>query len=301
MTKKIIATLIVLLFCVGCLGIASAENSTNGTSTNSGSVDLSSYIHPISITDKGIEFSDGFTGFCLNSSKAQITTGDGFESQKTGNDEIQNYIKLAIIEAYKQGCEGNLAKIISSFADGTYKLSNDNVIKAVLKSNDTIGDKAVVELGDSVEGNFEFELLKDVKGEKSDCLAYNVSLKEIRNDTEHAASTNNTTDKTNGTSDKNSTEPADNKTDDNKQKQETITNETNKTIENKTNTVIINENNTTIINQNNTKIINKTNDNPQNATIPNKILRTVGNPIFLLVVVIVIAAVAAVLIRRKGK
>lgn len=313
MNRKIIATLIVLLFFVGCLGIASAENSTNETAKTNESIDLSKYIHPISITDKGIEFSDGFVGFALNSTKDPITTADGFENQKTGNDEIQNYVKLAIIEAYKRGCEDNLAKIISSFADGSYKLSNDNVIKAVLKSNETIGDNATVELEDSMEGNFEFELLKDVKGKKSDCLAYKVSLKEI-------SKSNNTTNVTNGTGDKNTTEPvdnktnatngtdgknaagpADNKTDGNKQNQKTIENETNQTIKNKTNTVIVNENNTTIINQNNTKVINKTNDHPENATIQNKILQTVGNPIFLLVVVIIIAAVAIVLLRRKGQ
>ena len=320
MNKKIIATLIVLLFFVGCLGIASAENSTNETATTNESMDMSNYIHLISITGKGIEFSDGFIGFCLDSTKDQITADDGFESQNTGSDEIQNYVKLAIIEAYRQGSEDNLAKIISSFADGTYKNSNDNVIKTVLQSNEIIGDSAVVELDDSIEGHFEFELLKDVKGEKSDCLAYKVSLNEVANET--APSTNNTTDDINGTDDKNTTEPTDNKTDDkqddkqddkkednktddkqddNKQNQVPIANETNQTITNNTNTVIINENNTTIINQNNTKVVNKTNDTPQNKTITHDIIRTVGNPIFLLIVVIIIAAVAAVLLRRKGQ
>lgn len=305
MDKKIIATLIVLLFCAGCLGIASAENSTNGTTGNNESPDISSYIHPISITGKGIEFSDGFTGFCLDSTKDSITTEDGFASQKTSNDEIQNYVKLAIIEAYKQGCENDLAKIIASFADGSYKNSNDKVITTVLKSQDPLGDNVTVELEDSIEATFEFELLKDVKGKKSDCLAYNVSLKEMPNNVKlTATSDDNATG--NGTDDgKNTTNPTDNKTDDkqdaNKQKQDPIVNETNQTIVNKTNTVIINENNTTIINQNNTKLINETNDTPQNATIPDKIMKTVGNPIFLLIVVIAIAAIVAVVMRRKGQ
>ncbi|WP_407424632.1 hypothetical protein [Methanobrevibacter sp.] len=314
MDKKIIATLIVLLFCVGCLGIASAENITNETAKSNESPDMSGHIQPISITDKGIEFSDGFAGFCLDSTKDPITTADGFARQKTGNDEIQNYVKLAIIEAYKQGCENNLAQIIASFADGSYKNSNDKVITAVLKSQDTIGDNATVELEDSVEGTFEFELLKDMNGKKSDCLAYKVSLKEVQNNDKLAATANNNaTDDNNGTDDNGNTtnstdnktndkqddEKTENKTDDNKQ--DTIVNETNKTIVNKTNTVIVNEKNTTIINQNNTKVINKTNDTPQNATIPNKLLRTVGNPIFLLIVVIVIAAVVAVVMRRKGQ
>ena len=182
MNKKIIVTLIVLLFCVGCLSMVSADNSTNETSQDDESIDLSNYIVPISITDNGIEFSDGFTGFCLDSTKESITTEDGFTSQKTGGDELQNYVKLAIIEAYKQGCEDNLGQIIASFADGSYKNSNDKVITAVLESQEKIGDKAVVDLEDSIEGTFEFELLEPATGDKSDCLAYKVSLKEVNND-----------------------------------------------------------------------------------------------------------------------
>ena len=100
MNKKIILTLIVLLFCVSCLSLVSADNSTNETSDNE-SVDMANYIMPISIAGNEIEFSDGFTGFCLDSSMNQITADDGFESQQTGRGEIQNYVKLAIIEAYK--------------------------------------------------------------------------------------------------------------------------------------------------------------------------------------------------------
>lgn len=314
MDKKIVATLVVLLFCAGCLGIVSAENNTNETAQSNVGSDMSGHIQPISITDKGIEFSDGFTGFCLDSTKDPITTADGFARQNTNSDEIQNYVKLAIIEAYKQGCENNLAQIIASFVDGSYKNSNDKVIASVLKSQATAGDNATVELEDSIEGTFEFELLKDVNGKKSDCLAYKVSLKEVQNnDKLTAPAENNATADNNGTDDNgNTTNSTDNKTNDRQDgkktenktadnKQETIVDETNKTIVNKTNTVIVNEKNTTIINQNNTKVINKTNDTPQNATIPNKILRTVGNPIFLLIVVIVIAAVVVVVMRRKGQ
>lgn len=311
MDKKIIAALIVLLFCVGCLGIASAENSTNETAENNESQDMSNHIIPISITGKGIEFSDGFTGFSLDSTKEKITTDDGFDSQKTGNDKIQNYVKLAIIEAYRQGCEDNLARIIENFADGSYENSNDRVVVAVLKSNESIGDNATVELEDSMEGSFEFELLKDVNGKKSDCLAYKVSLKEIPNDGNATPASDNATEDNATDDSSNSTEPADNqtddkqddkkidnKTDDNEQKEETIVNETNVTIENKTNTVVVNENNTTVINQNNHKIV-KTSEAPKKATPQDTIMKTVGNPIFLLVVVIVIVAIAAVIMHRK--
>lgn len=334
MNKKIIVTLIVLLFCVGCLGIVSADNSTNETSQSDESVDLSDYILPISITDEGIEFSDGFTGFCLDSTKESITAEDGFTSEKTGSDEIQNYVKLAIIEAYKQGCEDDLGKIIASFADGSYKNSDDKVITAVLESQEKIDDKAVVDLEDSIEGTFEFELLKPADGNKSDCLAYKVSLKEVENDdklaavaddnateeldknndTEDAltnssddnqdnekatATTNDTGDDEKAAASKDNDAEKDNGTDENKTP-EKIVNETNKTIVNKTNTLIVNENNTTIVNNTHIKHINNvTNDTPENETIQDKLIKTVGNPISILILVIAIAAIAAVAMRRK--
>lgn len=340
MNKKIIVTLIVLLFCVSCLGIVSADNSTNETLESNEtlqsneSIDLSNYIVPISISGNVIEFNDGFTGFCLDSTKESITTEDGFTSQATSSDEIQNYVKLAIIEAYKQGCEDKLGQIIASFADGSYKNSGDKVITEVLKSDENIGNEAVVDLEDSIEGTFEFELLKPATGDKSDCLAYRVSLKEVANDDKlGAAADDNVTEETendtddaltnasedvqdkknttaaidNQTEDDEETAAADNQTEDvnktadtavNKTK-ETVINETNKTTINKTNTLTINENNTTIINQKNTKIVNKTNDTPQNETIPEKLMKTVGNPIFILIVVIAIAAIVAVTMRRK--
>ena len=344
MNKKIIVTLIVLLFCVSCLGIVSADNSTNETSDNNESIDLSNYIVPISISGNVIEFDDGFTGFCLDSTKESITTEDGFTSQSTSSDEIQNYVKLAIIEAYKQGCEDNLGQIIASFADGSYKNSDDKVITEVLKSDEPIGNEAVADLEDSIEGTFEFELLKPATGDKSDCLAYKVSLKEVpsedklaaaaddnateeldkNNDTEDALTNSSddnqdkekATDSSNDTGDdektvvskdndtekdKKTEDAKDNETDENKTP-EKIVNETNKTIVNKTNTLIVNENNTTIVNKTTITHINKTtNDTPQNETIPEKLIKTVGNPIFILIVVIAIAAIAAVAMRRKDQ
>ncbi|MBE6509506.1 MAG: hypothetical protein E7Z77_08870 [Methanobrevibacter sp.] len=338
MNKKIIVTLIVLLFCISCFSIVTAENITNGTTdandtinTNDGKVlDMSNHIKPISIIGNRIEFSDGFTGFCLDLTKADITNDDGFVSEPTSNSGIQNYVKLAIIEAYKQGCESNLNQIIASFSDGSYASSNDKVISAVLKSQEKIGDSAVVELEDSTEGTFEFELLKDLNGSKSDCLAYRVSIKEVDNNgILGAAANNNTTEKTNditSTTVNKTNETVTNKTNEtttnqtvkNKTNQTTVnktnenvtnkTNETttNQTVKNETNqttnktnetkTVIINN---TTINQNNTKIINA-NETPQNATIVTKLIKAVGNPIFILMVVIVIIAVVGIYVRKKG-
>ena len=315
MNHKIIATLVALIFAVGCLGIVVAEDNNT---TELGTIEnAASHILPISISGNVVEFSDGFTGFCLDLTKEPITAEDGFVSQATGSDEIQNYVKLAIIEAYKQGCEDNLGKIIASFADGSYKNSDNEVIVEVLKSQETIGDEAVVELEDSIEGTFEFELLKPADGNKSDFLAYNVSLKEIPSDDNATEDDENNTSEgilTSASDDNQSQEnsatsqddaPLDDKKADNATEEdkipETIVNETNKTIINRTNTVILNENNTTVINQTNIKHINKTtNDEPQKEDAIQQLVKTVGNPIFLLLLVIVIAAIVAVAMNRKG-
>ena len=347
MYKKIVATLIVLIFCAGCLSMVSADNSTNETLENNESemLDMSNYILPVSVSDNGIEFSDGFTGFYLDLTKDSITTDDKFVRENAGSDEIHNYVKLAIVEAYRQGCEHDLANIIDIFAAGSFEDSDNEVVAAVLKSDETIGDSASVDLEDSIEGDFEFELLKDADGEKSDCIAYKVSLKEmpdeaklaaiadenatgegndtsdnLTEDNETADSQDNRTDETqdenktadatdNRTDEKSddstdnktdANDTAGNKTDDKKQNNETSVTETNKTIINKTTTVTINENNTTTINVNNNKVINKTNETPQNATLQDTLMRTVGNPIFILVVVFAILACAGSYMRKKG-
>ena len=335
MNKKIIATLIVLLFCACCLSIVSADNSTNETlQSNESELDMSNYVLPVSVSDSGIEFSDGFTGFYLDLTNDSITTNDKFVSQSTGSDGIQNYVKLAILEAYRQGCEHDLTNIINIFASGSYEDSNNKVVVAVLKSDETIGDSAIVDLDDSIEGDFEFELLKDADGKKSDCIAYKVSLKELPeedklaanganitaesnvtdddasddnetadpqdNETDDNQDENKTADATGNKTEEKSVDESDNKTDDNKQNNETTVTETNKTIINKTNTVTINENNTTTINVNNNKVINKTNETPQNATIQDAIVKTVGNPIFILIVVFAILAATGIYMRRKG-
>ena len=315
MNHKIIATFVVLIFAVGFLGIVVAEDNNT---TELGTIeDAASYIMPISISENAVEFSDGFTGYCLDLTKEPISAEDGFVSQPTGSDEIQNYIKLAIVEAYKQGCEDNLDQIISSFADGSYKDSDNEVIAEVLKSQETVGDEAVVELEDSIEGTFEFELLKPADGNKSDFLAYKVSLKEMPAD-DNATEENGTnpseailasSSDDNQSQEKSAALP-DNASEDAKKAEnaseedkipETIVNETNKTIINRTNTIIVNENNTTIVNQTNIKHINKTtNDEPKKEDAIQQLVKTVGNPIFLLFVVIVIAAIVAVAMQRKG-
>lgn len=312
MDKKIIALLIILIFSVGCLSFVSADNNTTDTATVENSEknvtvteeDLTDYITPVHITDKGIEFSDGFVGFCIDSAKGAITANDKFTSQNTGNDEIQNNVKLAIIDCYKSGKENNIQNVVSQAISG-----NKNY-----NSGESVGDTAVVKINNTTEATFTFELLKPADSSHSDCLAYKVSLKTVAGDDVLGASDNNVNDTVENTTENNATTEnttINNATSDNTTENKNASDEkqlpsnqtviNNNTIINNTNNTVNIENNTTIINQNNnTKIINKTNELPKNATLQQRIMRTVGNPIFLLVLVIVIIAVVAVVIRRKG-
>lgn len=292
MNKKIITLLIVLFISVSMVW---AENDT---SDELEADDNANYIMPVSIGENGIKFSDGFIGFSLDGS--DLSKSDGFTQEPTGDDKLQNYIKLAIIECYKQSRE-EIGEIVGSFCDGSYKNSDDELITAVLDSGEKIGDHAVVELDDGSKATFDFELLKSSE-DKSDCLAYKVSIDESTQDTKLGASdstANDTSESDDTPADDNDTskesEPAVSaKNKDNTQKttgedNNTEINETNKTIVNKTNTVIVHEKNTTIITKENVK-----NDTPQDT-----LLKTAGNPLFILAVVAVVIIAAAVYKSRK--
>lgn len=303
MDRKIITLLIVLFISVGMVW---AENNTSDAVEADDDIN---YIMPVSISENGIEFSDGFIGFSLDGSK--LTANDGFIPEPTGNDELQNYIKLAIIECFKQSREDDLGKVVASFCDGSYKNSNDEVITAVLDSSDKIKDSAFVELDDGSEATFDFELLKSSE-DKSDCLAYHVSVKAApqkatlgaADSASEDVSDNDSAQETGPDDDAKESEPAQSDDKDTKEKSEPVAaggteaddndteiNETNKTIINKTNTVIVNEKNTTIITKNNVK-----NDTPQDT-----ILKTAGNPLFILAVVaIILIAVVAYSKYKKG-
>lgn len=316
MTKKILTLIIILTIAISCLSIVSADNDTADTIgiTQEDEIveDAANYILVVSISNNEIKFSDGFTGFCMDSTKDSVTAEDKFTLESTGNTEIENYIKLIIIECYKQNKENEIGKIVSSFVDETYKNNSNEIIDAVLNSDEAVGSNEVININNTTEATFNFELLKSADDGKSDCLAYKVSLKKVANEDKLTASNednkenenngvtaeNNTNDKTEDNSkDKNTTE--ENKTTKNTD-EKTVINETNKTIINKTNTVIVNQNNTTIINQNNIKHINNTTDEtPKNTTVEEKLMKTVGNPIFILIVVIAVIAVVTVVIRRK--
>lgn len=291
MNYKIIAICLILLFSVCCLNSVFGEN--NATET----LQIEDYIMPISVFDDKIEFNDGFTGFCIDSGKNIPTTEDNFTCEPTSDDELENHVKLTIIECYKQNHEKDIGHLIESLVNGE---SDDEIIKEVLNSDEKIGDKKVVDINNTAEATFEFELLKSVAGEKSDCLGYTFSLKTVdeeeilgsgADDSEDIKSADNTKDM--------KTQDSENKTNHESDDNKTLVNETNRTIINKTNTVIVNENNTTVINQNNIKTINHTTkETPQNDTVQN-LLKQAGNPIFILILVIIIIAVATVVMHRK--
>lgn len=174
--------IIVLIFSLCCISIAFAQNDTaediESDDSNIETEDLSNYILPISINNGKIEFNDGFTGFALDSSKDKISEEDTFSLGEFSYSQSENYVKSAIIESYKQGRENDIANIVSKILDGDLD-TGDGVIKEVLSSEVSIGNSEVVSIDNTTEATFTFELLKSTNEEKSDCLAYKVSLKTV--------------------------------------------------------------------------------------------------------------------------
>lgn len=330
MTRKITALLIVLIFSVCLASIAFAENNSvnesqladDGQNTeidnanNQAIEDTSNYIKVTSISGREFKFNDGFTGFCL-SSTGTIETGDTFTSGAFANSQTENYVKLAIIEAYKLGKENNLGEIISKIVNGNMD-TGDEVIKAVMDSNEQIGQSKTVNIDNTTEATFTFELLKSTDEDHIECLGYTVSKKPVEpvisgdeaasddkqtadnngtqpagnstpGDNDKQADSGNATPEKNQTDDKNS---KDNKTEPKKaDNKNVVKNDT--TIVKNTTTVI--ENNTTIV-HNNVKEVNNTTA-PKNNTATN--LLKAGYPIIILLIVIVIAVVAVVIKRRE--
>lgn len=182
MNRKKMSLIIILIFSLCCISIAFAQNDTiediESDDSNIETEDLSNYILPISISNGKIEFNDGFTGFALDSSKDKISEEDTFSPGEFSYSQSENYVKSAIIESYKQGRENDIANIVSKIIDGNLD-TQDSVIKEVLSSENNIGDSEVVSIDDTTEATFTFELLKSTNEEKSDCLAYKVSLKTV--------------------------------------------------------------------------------------------------------------------------
>ena len=370
MNKKLIAIFTVILIFLCCLSAVSADNDSDVVSTDTveqttieteptptetepTEIDLSQYITVISIINGAVQFSDGYTGYSLDSSKQPATSEDGFESSGTGSaGSLSNYLKLAVVEAYKANRESDLDSIIASFVDGSYQSSSDPVIQAVLSSDETIGDNAVVKIDNTTEATFDFEVLTPVDGDTSSYFAYSVSFATVEpepeplssapveddnqtltaqddttddnqtltaqdnatDDNQTLAATDNTTDDGNSVltaqdnqsddgktkaSDDNepSSQQADNASDDGTQQGTTVVNQTNNTVVNKTDTTVVNQKNTTIITHHNVRTVDDTHKQPP---AQDNVMRTVGNPIFILIVVFVIGSAIVVALRRRG-
>lgn len=322
MKKITLAFLVILLFSIG---FAFAENNTT---ENLEIEDNGNYINVLSIIDDVIKFDDGFEGFCLDLSKDKIAAGDRFEPGEFTGSEAENNAKLAIIECYRQDKVDDIGKIVTQIGNAD---SNNDVMREVFDSNEKIGNRAVVDIDNSTEATFNFELLKSSDGEKSDVLAYTVSFKTIEtpevlgtddsdDGIDQANDGNNTTDsKTDNANDKSNengdkTDNAKNDTTTNNKKSSAKESEdktakesanktserpdSTKTVVNKTDTVTVTENNTTTVTTTTVKTVNNTTQTPQNDTA-STLLKAAGNPIFILVIVVVIIAIAIVFIRRK--
>ena len=260
MKNKITIISIILLLSVVSLGIAFGEN----------------YITPTTINQNTATFSNGMTGFCLNLTKDSINPDDNFTQITTTNDELENQVKLAIIESYKQKMESSLDNIVSSIVKGDLN-SKNSVISAVLNTSEIVKNSETVNIDNQTEATFNFELLKSTDENKSDYLAYSVSFKEIEKEQK-------TTKSKVGAVNNNTTE-----------KNDTDTNKTNNTVINKTTTVTVNETNTTVIT---TVKTTNTTHTPLNNDNKTSLLNKTGIPLLLLVIVIAVIVVIVVVKRR---
>ena len=294
MNKKIFTILIVIgiLFC-----FSSVVSADNNTTENTEEIDLSHYITVASVNGNEVTFSDGYSGFLIEGEKNVASSNDGFTQKSTSGIDIANYLKLAIIECYKQNSESNIGSTIDKFVEGSYKSSNDDIVKNVMESNENIGDHEVVQINNNTEATFDFEVLEPVNDSTSKYIAYTVSLQTVEvednssddtlkanddNQTDDEPSndsnkTDSNNDKNTKTDDKNINENKDKntKTDeknvsknkdkntktDNKDSKEKASekapNENNTEVHVK-NKTIVNKTNTLIVNEKNTTIINKT-------------------------------------------
>jgi mannosyl-glycoprotein endo-beta-N-acetylglucosaminidase len=326
--KKFKALIILLIISLCCAGIAFAEQNDSDVTDSDAEVEIDDSAYTIlvsSISGNEIKFNDGFTGYCLDLGKDKIEKTDKFMVGSSSNGNVENLVKLAIIECYKQGKEASIDKIVSKIVANNLD-SSDDVIKEVLNSNDKVSDMSTVKIDNTTEATFNFEILTPFDNSKSDCLAYTVSMRTVENDepstdddvigtaadssenltednddktkadnTDDATQKDNNTKedvkKDNNTDDKK--DASDKKAKDNSTGDEDV-NETNKTIV--TNTKITVENNTTIVYKNNVKTVNQT--APEDNTVDD-LLNTAGNPIFILVVVIAVALIAVAFMKRK--
>lgn len=309
MNKKLLTVLMVIAV-VCSLSIVSADgNDTNATDEVSQELDLSQYITASQISNGKVEFSDGFTGFLIDSNKNKASSSDGFTANPTSVSDLGKYLKSAIVECYKQDCEDRISEVMESFADGSYKNSADPVIKEAVSSNENIGDSAEVKINNDTEATFTFEILKPANNETSEYIAYKVSLKTVESedklsagDDENASSdadkssgdetqdtekTNDSSDKNQDTekssdsSDKNAAKSEDDKKSDT-QKPDTSENSektepSKNTTEPKDNGTEIHEKNKTIINKTNTVIVNQKNITIINQTTVKHINNTTNN------------------------
>ena len=170
-------TLIILLFFISCFSTSFADSSSSND-----------FITPVSINEYDVIFSDGFTGFALDSDK-NISLNDTFSEVESVDGEVENHVKLAIIECYKQE-KINIAEIISKIINHKDDAFSD------LNTSKQVRNHEVVNISNETEATFDFKVLEASSNESSDYITYKVSFKSIENNSVKTASNNSSKNKT---------------------------------------------------------------------------------------------------------
>ena len=286
MKKSIITIFTIFLIITSGVNFVSAENSTEETVRNTGTVQQEEILSQRNVEEEksrigesvkskenghfNITFEDGYNGYCINYGDHEAKVNDEFEVKDTtaainnkNGESIGHYLKTFFVEFHDIAVKNKIdtQKIIWAFSD------NFDFNKALVQQikdtsvNLTIPDHgAVKKINETTEAFFDFEVLSTNKNNHQNFFGYKITYRNIPVESE-----NNTVEKEenkpnlstpfeNNTTEKqeNTTIPQENKTENKTQENTTIPQE-NKTE----NITVLNSKNQTEYLKDNTKSENE--------------------------------------------
>ena len=238
MKKSIITIFTIFLIITSGVNFVSAENSTEETVRNTGTVQQEEILSQRNVEEEksrigesvkskedghfNITFEDGYNGYCINYGDHEAKVNDEFEVKDTDSainnkngESIGHYLKTFFVEFHDIAVKNkyDTQKIIWAFSDN-FDFNKDLVqqIKDI-SVNLTIPDHgAIKKINETTEALFDFEVLGTDKNNHQNFFGYKITYRNIPVEAE-----NNTTEKQ-----ENTTIPQENKTENKTQENTTI-------------------------------------------------------------------------------
>lgn len=226
--KKIIPTLlIIILITTAGAGMVSGENQTYSTLSDDEKnlLEKSGGDDVVSATESGnfnISFDDGYNGYCINYGDHEASSGDNFTvyntsqavNQKT-QEPVGNELKTFFVDFYDIAMSDSVKTqhIIWHFTDNFTGWRVDPVLIEQIRNASSLkviqDHGAVIQINNTTEIVFDFEVLKSFNPENQNFFAYKITLRDITENNENMTppdstnithnSTNNQTNSTNTT------------------------------------------------------------------------------------------------------